>query len=289
MKASTLLSLVLLLIAGLAAGMAQDNQVRIINRHGVFEGALPPPNVSYEFNQTFAFAKAEMAFDGKVVKGAPYAADAVTETTQTLADGNHIRRTTKAALYRDSQGRTRREQTLGEVGPLVAADEPLQTIVISDPVAGATYMLDPQQHVAHKMPGPNEPRLARAQESLRVAKTKTETEMGSAGAQIFFRKIKTTEGGAPPQVKEEALGGQTIEGVVCEGTRRTLTIPAGQIGNERPIEVVTENWYSTQLQTMVMTRTTDPRFGETVYKLVNVKLNEPAESLFTVPADYTVK
>jgi len=88
---------------------------------------------------------------------------------------------------------------------------------------------------------------------------------------------------------KDQLGKQIIEGVEAEGTRTTVTIPAGEIGNERPIEIVSERWYSPELQLVVMTRHSDPRFGETTYKLTNINRTEPAKTLFEVPADYTIK
>jgi hypothetical protein len=96
-------------------------------------------------------------------------------------------------------------------------------------------------------------------------------------------------GGAERRGKEESLGKQTIEGVEAEGTRNVTTIPAGEIGNERPIEIVFERWYSPALQAVVMTRHVDPRFGETSYRLTNISRDEPARSLFEVPAGYSVK
>jgi hypothetical protein len=87
---------------------------------------------------------------------------------------------------------------------------------------------------------------------------------------------------------QESLGRQTIEGVQAEGSRTTVTIPAGAIGNERPIQVVSERWYSPELQTLVMTRHSDPRFGETTYRLTNVSRSEPDHSLFEVPAGYKI-
>jgi TonB family protein len=87
----------------------------------------------------------------------------------------------------------------------------------------------------------------------------------------------------------ESLGKQNVEGVEAEGTRSTVTIPAGEIGNDRPIEIVSERWYSNELQTVVMTRHSDPRFGESTYRLTNIDRGEPAKSLFEVPADYTLK
>ena len=106
-----------------------------------------------------------------------------------------------------------------------------------------------------------------------------------AGATYVF---KTKPGSNANEVKEQ-LGKQNIEGVEAEGTRTTVTIPAGEIGNERPIEIVSERWYSPELQLVVMTRHSDPRFGETTYKLTNINRTEPAKSLFEVPSDYTIK
>jgi hypothetical protein len=90
------------------------------------------------------------------------------------------------------------------------------------------------------------------------------------------------------EVNQESLGTQAIEGVMAEGTRVTFTIPAGKIGNERPIVTVNERWYSQELQTVVLTKNSDPRMGETTYRLTNINRSEPDPSLFQVPADYTV-
>ena len=95
--------------------------------------------------------------------------------------------------------------------------------------------------------------------------------------------------GGGKRAKRESLGKQIIEGVEAEGTRTTVTIAAGEIGNERAIEIVNERWYSPELQVVVMTKRSDPRAGETVYKLTNINRSEPAKSLFEIPADYTVK
>ena len=86
-----------------------------------------------------------------------------------------------------------------------------------------------------------------------------------------------------------SLGNSSSKGVEADGTRSTLTIPAGEIGNERAIEIVSERWYSPELQTVVMTRHSDPRFGETTYKLTNISRTEPDRSLFELPAGFTLK
>ena len=85
------------------------------------------------------------------------------------------------------------------------------------------------------------------------------------------------------QVKHEDLGTQTIEGVSAQGKRETVTIPAGEIGNERPIEIVTETWFSPELHTMVLRKHSDPRLGDSTYRLTDIKRNEPDAALFQPP------
>jgi len=212
-----------------------------------------------------------MEMNDKVVTGAPYSAQATTETVQTLSDGNQITRTHTAQIYRDSQGRTRREHTSTMfVGHISTSGTPhRQMTILNDPVAGAQYMLDPQQKTATKMPVPPKGR-----------------EMG---AKLGKKLSMDLQGNAEAQTTSEPLGTQVIEGISAQGTRVTETIPAGQIGNARPITIVAERWYSPQLQTYVLTKRSDPRFGDTVYKLTNISTAEPPADLFQVPADYTIK
>ena len=234
---------------------------------------------------------------GGVVKGAPYSAESVTETTQTLADGNRIARKSAAAVYRDSQGRTRREQTVGSIGLLaVQSGEPLRLITISDPVAGVSYTLDPRTQTATKMTlqstvphlglpaGAQQLQHEATEDVFEVALTPHPA--GAAQRVVETTVIRhATEG----QGTTEQLGKQVMEGVEVEGTRETTSIPAGQMGNERAIDMVFERWYSPRLQTVVMSRRSDPRMGDTVYRLTNINLSEPPASLFQVPAGYTVK
>ena len=90
-------------------------------------------------------------------------------------------------------------------------------------------------------------------------------------------------------LKKESLGTQTINGLVAEGTRTTHIIPAGQIGNEKVLQVISERWYSADLQIVLKSTRTDPRFGTTTYTVTNLQRTEPAANLFTVPAEYTVQ
>ena len=72
------------------------------------------------------------------------------------------------------------------------------------------------------------------------------------------------------------------------GRKTITTIPAGQIGNDRPIEITDEQWESAELKLLVLSRHHDPRTGDVEYRLTNVSRAEPASYLFTVPSDYTV-
>jgi len=265
----------------------------VIVRQQVFqgpEGAPPPPP-----GADFVFMASE-SFGGKIVKGAPYSAEAVTESIQTLADGNRIVNRITSSVFRDSEGRTRREQTLKGLGVLGNGEEPLQTIFINDPVAGVTYSLDSRSHIARKsvpfrlefLSKPGAPAVEGQRFEFKVGPGEGEqfglrTEAGVASTYVFKAK-----GPNANEVKEQ-LGKQIIEGVEAEGTRTTITIPAGEIGNERAIEIVSERWYSSELQLVVMTRHSDPRMGETTYKLTNISRADQPKSLFEVPAGYTVK
>ena len=214
------------------------------------------------------FLGGEPGMPTRVVKNAPFIGDLVTETSQTLGDGNHIKQSTTAHLARDSEGRMRREQSLNGLGALGAAEGNARAVFISDPVAGVSYALNPSNHTVSKMAGP-------AGRSGRNGKQPPPS--GSSGR----------NGGASiGDIKTESLGRQTIEGLPAEGSRVTQTIRAGVIGNELPIEIVTERWYSPDLQMDVLTHRTDPRFGETTSRLTNISRAEPSHSLFEPPADY---
>jgi hypothetical protein len=207
---------------------------------------------------------------GKIVTGAPYSAVAVTETKQTLADGNVIDRKVQSNVYRDSQGRTRRETTFAGVGTLPASGQPRSMVMIHDPVAGTAFVLHADQKTAEQLPAP--------QKGAR----NTDNVQGRMEAH-FDKEV------ANGTLKKEDLGIQTINGVSAQGTRYTRTIPAGQIGNAIAITIVNERWYSSDLQVVVKSVRNDPRLGQVTYTLTSVQRTEPAASLFTVPSDYSVK
>jgi hypothetical protein len=219
--------------------------------------------------------------NGPTVKGAPYAAQAVNEMVQTLADGNRITNTSTSTLYRDSQGRERREEASG------------RSIFITDPVDGVSYTLEPHSKVARKnaksvvtVTTDGGSGGGRSGTTMTMTNTIVLDSPGGRPETFFFSNQEVSSSKVKPVV--EHLGTQTIEGVSAEGTRTTVTIPAGQIGNELPIVTVTERWYSAELQVTVMNKRSDPRTGTTTYKLTNINRSEPSPTLFQVPADYTV-
>jgi hypothetical protein len=289
---------------------APDEEIFIAQGPGA---PLPPLPPRVEVGgDNLIFMATEMSFAGKLVKGAPYSAQAVTESVQTLSDGNRIVRKSTAQLYRDTEGRTRREQTVTAFGPFAAAGQSSETVFINDPVSGVNYILEPTSKTARKLPrmelhfktegGDVEAAAQKAAQGAvqKVEIERTFTRMAPDAPQTTGTAVIVTGPSSPDGVtfvrssskheaKTEKLEARQFDGVNAEGTRTTVTIPAGEIGNEQPISIVDERWYSPDLQVVVMTRHSDPRYGETTYRLTNITRAEPAATLFQVPSDYTVK
>jgi hypothetical protein len=225
---------------------------------------------------------------GAPVKGAPYSATTNSESVQTLADGTRIVQSNTGTIARDSQGRTRQDATLPPIGNLSAASTP-HLVFVQDPVAGTSYTLNLTDKTAWKNPSP--PGGAGGQEPVVSAGTffiQTGNGMPPLPppppvAMALPKHLPTDE---PSEANTEQLGSQTMEGVVTNGVRTTRTIPAGQIGNDRPISIVTEVWTSPDLKMIVSSKRNDPRMGEQTFHLTNIVRGEPDPSLFTVPADF---
>ena len=242
-----------------------------------------------------------MQFDAGPVKGAPYAAEAANETIQTLQDGNRIVEKHSSKMYRDAEGRTRMENNFSTLGPLVPGG--------NDPVSGENFILDNNRKTATKMVvpkfamsgKPGERREVRMEVrhggpagSSATATATVDHDVMMAGPVMMQHKqmaesLHLAGGATGADVKKEALGKQVIEGVECEGTRETVTIPVGAMGSERPLVSVTERWVSAKLSLDVLRKHTALRFGETTYKLTRIVQADQPRSLFEVPADYKVE
>ena len=273
--------------------------VAAVGQHGPepFEFHLQAPAVEGVRAHTVEFVQGEFGISGQVVKNAPYTAEAVTETVQTLTDGNRIVRRNSSQVARDSDGRTRRDATFAGFGSLSGGDAP-KTSFIHDPMSNTSITLDHNSKTARKMKGhgfmihdkvPLAAGSRAASTDVLVTRPVDAIRMPGPEGLILEHAPTRIRVDRKHAGKEESLGKRNIEGVMAEGTRIVDVIPAGEIGNERPIEIVTERWYSPELHTLVMTSHKDPRIGETTYKLTGVQRGEPAKTLFDVPSDYTVK
>ena len=246
-----------------------------------------------------------LALEAKVVKGQPYSAEIVTESIQTLADGNRIVQRTTGRVFRDSQGRVRREEDRPAGSPAIS---------IMDTVAGVNISLDPATRTARETSNAESIEIAKVVKDLQLQKFELERRIADKAAaqataaapaapaaqEADRRKVKTLTGSGDAVIRrepgkkldeqiEEKLQDHLIEGVLASGIRRTTTIPSGAIGNEQPIKIVSEEWTSPDLQILVMTDRTDPRVGHSTYRLLKIVRSDPDPALFQVPADYTLQ
>jgi hypothetical protein len=269
----------------------------------------------------------------RAMKGAPYSAETVVESTQTLADGNRISKKTTGLVYRDSEGRTRREEDVMVATRTAAGavSSPKKTISIVDPVGGFSYSLDPEKKIAWQTPMGGAGTIMRKVEEAQVdaakravmemliaerkagagdeqSKTAADEEKmkvaaaggggargrvgGGGGGAVAAGPVAAGRGGVDRgsvMASNTPLEHKTIDGIAVEGRKTTTIIPAGQVGNEQPITITSEEWRSPELNLLVLTKHSDPRTGESSYRLQNIVRAEPDRSLFMVPADYTVR
>jgi hypothetical protein len=216
------------------------------------------------------------------VVGEPYSATTESERVQTLADGTHIsRKMMTLKTYRDSQGRTREERYV-QMGVGGGNQDVLSNILIRDPVAGTSFSLNPNSHIA-QVPVLMRPPIPQ-QSANTAAQLRQEPPQQSVPPTAQPQPARRAA--EPPQ--HEDLGTQTIEGLRVEGTRTTQTIPTGQQGNDQPIKIVREVWFSKELQLAVLTKMSSPLSGEQTIRMTNISRDEPAPTLFQIPPDYTL-
>jgi hypothetical protein len=224
---------------------------------------------------------------GQTVIGRPVSGTEEQRSKQTLSDGTEIATSESDQFYRDSAGRTRVEM-------------PGRTVIV-DPVARVTVTLNANTKTARKMdmPAAPEPRVGVAFQppqvktmgsstyTITVGDGSSTTTVTSSDPVVVARGGRVGRGDAENRQHED-LGVESLNGALASHTRDTLTIPQGQIGNNRDIHVVNERWYSDDLQMLVKTVNSDPRFGENTYELTNISRDEPDASLFQIPSDYKV-
>jgi hypothetical protein len=254
-------------------------------------GGVPPPPGT-------VLPASTMLVNGRIgpmnrVTGQPFSAQEETESVQTLSDGTHINSgPRKVTYYRDSLGRTRTERTPAQPPGLAAAAMPPVFIDIEDPVGGYRYTLDSNSHTAHRTPiAPA--RAANGQQIFAATapayQPGTAIESGRRQGDSSAVTAAPAKRGNPrprPETSTEQLGAETLEGVSVDGIRTTTTWPVGYFGNDRPIRTVRETWTSRALGMALLTKSSDPRSGESTTRLTNILQAEPDASLFLPPAGY---
>jgi len=225
------------------------------------------------------------------IQGNPYTATRKTTHVQKLADGTTITRVTTAIDARDSQGRTYHEDALSM---LPGNNE--KHVIVTDPIAHTTTTWFSSGKQATRMHWP---------EFRRSVPPAGATGLGS-GSGVISAGVSSGLGGAAmvtgskgvsaatnpnlrPEIHREKLGGKTIANVYAEGTRTTITFPAGFMGNDGPITTVSESWMSPDLKIVVLSTNDDPRSGVQTTELTNLDRAEPDPSLFQVPEGHTIK
>jgi len=250
-----------ILIIAVTVGSAQNsvNGPQVLVLSGLKSDTSSSPGFIYR----------EVMRGGEFVKSAPYSATALTETTQVLLDGNRIVHKSVAALTRDSEGRTRREETVSNFGPLPTTKSTL--VFITDPVARAEYILDLNHHIAH---------VQKLQGAKIIAPEQKHSESNPGVPSISAETMA--------DVNQQALPNENIDGIRCEHMIETQTIPAGSIGNDRQIIITSETCASPDLHLLLLRKRSDPRFGNTAYRLMDIRRAEPDASLFQIPGDFKV-
>jgi hypothetical protein len=261
--------------------------------------AFAQPETNHVFVTGGAFAGG-VRMPGSPVQGAPYTATITNESVQTLADGNRIVQTNTGTTARDSMGRTRQDAPLPPIGNAAPPSDAPHLVIIQDPVAQASYTLNYTDKTAFKGPSfisTAIPAISTAIPSGNIASSMPVSIAVAgqvAGPTTMVHVQPSITGMQRVAIADEGegqtedLGSKTMEGVNVTGTRTTHTIPAGQIGNDKPISIVTEVWTSPELKTIVYSKRSDPRMGDQTFELTNIVRAEPDPALFTVPADFKI-
>ena len=262
-----------LLVSGAGWAAAQMNMTPRMN--------MGPQQQSLGANQSV------MAAILSPVTGEPYQAEKLTRSTQTLSDGTVITHETRGLIARDAAGRVREDLYIVHSGQVNGkeVDKSLQSATVGDPVAHRMlFWTGTGGKIAMEMPLPSLPAILTAPPPPPPPRP-----MGTEDTPPRAISLGSRSAASKDTVRTESLGRQSLAGVMVDGTRVTTTIPLGEVGNDRPIEVVHEEWSSPQLGIVVKTVDTDPRTGEQTMELNALEQVEPSETLFQAPAGYTVQ
>lgn len=265
-------------------------------------------------------------FARQTVKGAPYSGEEVSEHVQTVADGTRFTQSNmQRKVFRDSEGRVRTERPMFMGNPMANTPPDSPTVIeITDPVAGFHYVLDTQSKVAHRQTLPELPAMGPNGVMPQMA---VRGGVGMATGGVIGGIIGSVPSAAPPTGRQlppaalaqvptlisgdgfstgvsstgavpaqrmmpknsmESLGTQTVDGVLVEGKRYLTTYPVGMMGNDREFSTTSETWTSPELNVIVLSKNTDPRSGDNIFRIANLSRTPPDPSLFMVPSGYTI-
>ncbi|HVW10800.1 MAG TPA: hypothetical protein VHC90_19575 [Bryobacteraceae bacterium] len=209
--------------------------------------------------QQYALSRPSIVAQIGPISAHPISGKETRRVTQTLADGTELGRVDTSYFYRDSSGRVREESP--------------DRVEVFDIVGRSEYDMNPAKKTYTKYP------LSGNENYIAVA---------VFGSTSYTSTSSDPNYGHQDSGVAEDMGSQTINGIYAKHSRVTITIPAGMIGNNREIKVVNERWYSDELQVLLKSVNTDPRFGVNTYELTDIKQAEPDTALFRPPADYTL-
>lgn len=195
------------------------------------------------------------------VANAPFTATVSMDVTRTLPDGSTVTQYNQRVVMRDSTGRVFQERrTLvpknGQRQPMPWRTE------FSDPASHQKYFCELQRRVCR---------------------------VGPYAAPTSFNLQPA--GPLPAQrgnLTRESLGKNFINGVEADGTRETTVLNAGTVGNDRPLTITREFWYSLRLGINVVEKRVDPRDATVSIQVSNISLTEPDASYFAVPSGFSV-
>lgn len=193
--------------------------------------------------------------------GQPFSGRSTTEWSRTLEDGSVVTTHLFAMVARDSQGRIYREGR--NFVPVGSNQEPRRyRFKIFDPI---THTL-----------------------TLCMVATR------SCNVTDYFAPTGFTQRPVGPfdegkrSLARESIGNDVMDGINVVGTRETVTINAGVVGNSQALSITREFWYSPELQVNLAITRKDPREGKQVVRVQEVSRSEPDQNLFKVPEGYAV-
>jgi hypothetical protein len=217
---------------------------------GRFEG---PGGVGGPGPGSFEFGGLVGGFGGKVTTGKPFQATFTITRTEVLPD-NSITNATSGTIARDADGDTYRDVKFPAIGPW-ATSGPQEFVYLRDVKAL-------MQYIVNKTKGTYQAFAIREHHPL-----------GDGGPGREHRK-------GPEHDSNNVVVSDNSTATYTDpatGTKYTVddkkitrTIPAGEIGNANPIVIVSERWYSADLDLVLETSHSDPRFGTSVYQLSSI-------------------